>query len=139
MVVLIDANVVLNYITDRDDPFRASSNKTMELCSQDHIAGYISFHSVSIIWYSLKISNTEKRVWLKDICSILTVTGASHEQVLEAIEQSDFEDFEDCLQDECAQAVQADCLVTCNTKDFSHAKTKIYNPDEFVALFNQIK
>lgn len=48
---------------------------------------------------------------------------------------NDFKDFEDCIQDECAVAVNADCIVTCNVKDFGNAKTKIYNPDEFVALF----
>lgn len=73
-------------------------------------------------------------MWLKDICRILTVTGASHEQVLEAIENAQFKDFEDCLQDECARLVNADCLVTCNLKDFKVAKTKVYSPDEFVAL-----
>ena len=135
MVALIDANVVLNYITDREDPFRIASNKTMDLCSGNDVDGYIAFHSVSIIWYSLKIPNKQKRVWLKNICSILTVVGASHDQVLDAIERDDFKDFEDCLQDECAVAVNADCIVTCNVKDFGNAKTKIYNPDEFVALF----
>ena len=136
MVVLFDANVVLNYITDRDDPFRASSNEAIELCSTEKVEGYIAFHSVSIIWYSLKIPNEEKIMWLKDICSILTVTGASHEQVLNAIERDEFKDFEDCLQDECAKAVHADCIVTCNTKDFTQANTRIYNPDEFVSLFS---
>lgn len=73
-------------------------------------------------------------MWLKDICKILTVTGASHEQVLEAIENIQFKDFEDCLQDECARMVNADCLVTCNLKDFKEAKTRIFNPSAFVAL-----
>ena len=45
-----------------------------------------------------------------------------------------FNDFEDCLQDECARRVNADCLVTCNMKDFRTAKTKVYSPDEFVSL-----
>ncbi len=33
-------------------------------------------------------------MWLKDICRILTVAGASHEQVLEAIDNVQFKDFE---------------------------------------------
>lgn len=74
-------------------------------------------------------------MWLRDMCEILTVVGASHERVLEAIDNVEFKDFEDCLQDECARMVEADCLVTCNWKDFNLAKTKVYNPDELVALF----
>lgn len=134
MVALIDTNVILNYITDREDRFRESSKVVMDLCSQGRIDGYIAFHSLSIIWYSLRIPDEGKRMWLKDICRILTVAGASHEQVLEAIDNVRFKDFEDCLQDECAKMVNADCLVTCNLKDYKEAETKIYSPDEFVAL-----
>ena len=64
----------------------------------------------------------------------MAVACASHEQVLEAIDNVQFNDFVDCLQDECARRVNADCLVTCNMKDFRTAKTKVYSPDEFVSL-----
>ena len=134
MVALIDTNVILNYITDREDRFRDSSKMIMDLCSQGKVEGYIAFHSLSIIWYSLRLPNEGKRLWLKDICRVLTVASASQEQVLEAIDNEQFKDFEDCLQDECARMVNADCLVTCNLKDFKTAKTKVYNPDEFVEL-----
>lgn len=137
MVALIDTNVILNYITDREDRFRDSSKLVMDLCSQGKVDGYIAFHSLSIIWYSLRIPDEGKRMWLKDICRILTVTGASHEQVLEAIDNVQFKDFEDCLQDECAKMVNADCLVTCNIKDFGTSKTSVYSPDEFVSLFKE--
>ena len=136
MVALIDTNVILNYITDREDRFRDSSKIVMDLCSQGRVDGYIAFHSLSIIWYSLRIPDEGKRMWLRDICKILTVTGASHEQILEAIDNIQFADFEDCLQDECARMVNADCLVTCNLKDFKVAKTKVYSPDEFVKLLS---
>ncbi len=134
MVALIDTNVILNYITDREDKFRESSKTVMDLCSQGKIDGYIAFHSLSIIWYSLRIPDEVKRMWLRDICGILTVANASHEQVLEAIDNVQFKDFEDCLQDECARKVHADCLVTCNLKDFKTAKTKVYSPDELVRI-----
>ena len=136
MVALIDTNVILNYITDREDRFRDSSKIVMDLCSQGRVDGYIAFHSLSIIWYSLRIPDEGKRMWLRDICKILTVTGASHEQILEAIDNIQFKDFEVCLQDECARMVNADCLVTCNLKDFKVAKTKVYSPDEFVKLLS---
>ena len=41
MVALIDTNVLLNYITDREDRFRASSKMVMDLCSQGKFDGYI--------------------------------------------------------------------------------------------------
>lgn len=59
MVALIDANVVLNYITDREDRFRESSKMVMDLCSQGIVDGYIAFHSLSIIWYSFRMKVSE--------------------------------------------------------------------------------
>ncbi len=134
MVALLDANVILNYITDRTDPYSSSCKKIMEMCSSGILDGRIAFHSVSIIWYSLKLPDSEKREWLADICDVLKVSSASHDQILEAISNTDFKDFEDCLQDECAIAADADVLITCNTKDYLNAKTRVCDPDEFVSV-----
>ena len=86
----------------------------------------------------MKIPADQKRAWLKDVCCVLTVVGASHEQVMEAIGKESFRDFEDCLQDECAQSANADYLITCNKKDFSTAKTKVVTPDEFLQIMGQV-
>ena len=139
MDIVIDTNVILNYITERDDPFKEASKKIMELCAKEKINGYIAFHSLSIIWYILrKKSDNEKRFWLKNICEILIVVGATHEQVLEAIDQVNFTDFEDCLQDKCAQNIQANYIVTCNINDFKNACTKVINPNEFIKIFEKL-
>ena len=135
MDALIDANVILDYITEREDPFRDGSKKVMELCARDRFRGYMAFHSLSIIWYFLrKRPVKERRFWLRSVCDILTVVGAEHEQVLEAIDNEAFEDFEDCLQDECAWNAGVRYIVTCNVKDFRQAKATVCNPDEFAAL-----
>ena len=132
MVALIDANVILNYITEREDKYLNPSKKIVELCADEAMVGFMAFHTVSIIWYSLRLPAKEKREWLFNICSVIHVVGATHDQVMEAIRNEAFKDFEDCLQDACAQQIGADCLVTCNTKDFAQAKTKVYAPDELI-------
>ena len=71
-------------------------------------------------------------MWLKDICKLLTVAGASHAQVLEAIENVQFKDFEDCLQDRCAKGVKAQYIVTRNTKDFLGSEVPAVLPEEFL-------
>ncbi len=74
-------------------------------------------------------SEEQARAWLNDICNILTVTGATQEQIKEAINNSDFHDFEDCLQDECAVHANVQYIATCNVKDFQYAKTTVVTPD----------
>lgn len=133
MVVLLDTNVVLNYITGRNDSNAEASIKIMELCASETIEGYLSFHSVSIIWYVLrKLHDDERRAWLKNVCELLTVTGASHEEVVAAIENEKFVDFEDCLQDKCAKEVHAEYIVTCNIADYAQSETPAITPTELI-------
>ena len=119
MVLLIDANVVLDYLLHREPNF-SYAKKLLRNCQSDDIDGYIAFHSMSIIWYALrKHPIAERRQALRMIATMLTVVGASHSAVLEAIESNEFSDFEDCLQEKCAENVSADYIVTENVKDYS--------------------
>ena len=133
MDVLIDTNVILNYATR---PFLASSIKVVELCSQGKINGYVAFHSLPTVWYALrKRPEHERRLLLKRLCSFLTVVSTTHEQVIKAIDNIDFQDFEDCLQDKCASNANADYIVTCNVKDYEHSETRSIDPDDFLSVF----
>ena len=136
---LIDTNVLINFITKREDPYTNDCLKIMELCAENAFEGYIAFHSLSIIWYVIKKQETEEkaRAWLSNICDMLTVTGATQAQIKEAVKNSDFHDFEDCLQDKCAVHANAEYIVTCNAKDFQLAKTKIVTPDVFVNIITE--
>lgn len=136
IISLIDTNVIINFITQRDDPYRDECFKVMKLCSENVFTGYIAFHSLSIIWYVVRKQETEEkaRAWLNAICDLLTVTGATQEQVKQAIQNLSFRDFEDCLQDECAVHANAGYIVTCNAKDFRNAKTSVVTPDIFLKI-----
>ena len=103
MVALIDTNVAINYLTNRDDENRVASRRLMELCGKRTVNGYIASHSIPIIWYVLrKYPDQDRRKLLRDLCTILTVVGVTHEAIMAALDQDDFADFEDCLQDQCA-------------------------------------
>jgi predicted nucleic acid-binding protein len=45
-----------------------------------------------------------------------------------------WDDFEDCLIEQCAQKVKADYLLSRDTAGFARAKTTVLTPDEFFAL-----
>ena len=135
MVVLIDTNILLNYITNREDDFLEQSIRIVEMCAKGECVGYIAFHTLSTLWYVLrKRSDKERRENLRDICEIFNVASASQEEILDAIDKSSFADFEDCLQDKCAKEVGADYIITCNTKDFVNSEIAALNPKEFLEL-----
>ena len=133
MVLLIDANVILNYLLQRDDNELDGSNAIIEKCASLDCVGYIAFHTLSILWYVLRKKDEKiRREYLKTICEIFTVASASQDEILKAIENSEFKDFEDCLQDKCAKDVGADYIITCNVKDYINSEVEAITPSEFI-------
>jgi len=136
-VLLIDTNVLLNFITNRDDPYLVHCIEIVKRCADGSCTGYIAFHTLSTLWYVLRKRNgCERREILKDICTIFHVATASQTEILDAIERDFFTDFEDCLQDKCAKDAGADYIITCNVKDFANSEVPAIMPGEFIALLD---
>ena len=139
MKILVDTNVIINYLTRREDKYSEESRQVMDMCADNRLEGYVAFHSLSIIWYTsgrMKETEETRREWLDLVCKILTTASAGHASVVEAVHNAEFRDFEDNLQDICAQSVNADYIVTVNTKDYEHSKVKAVTPDELVRIVN---
>lgn len=132
MAVLVDTNVLIDFLLTREPYFQASA-KLIAKCARGEIDGYIAFHSIPNLWYILRKTPEEKRrEWLTDICSFLRVEGAAHEDVVKAISMREFKDFEDCLQDRCAENVGADYIITRNVKDFEGSAVPAVTPEAFL-------
>ncbi len=54
IISLIDTNVIINFITKRDDPYKNECFEVMKQCAENVFEGYIAFHSLSIIWYIVR-------------------------------------------------------------------------------------
>ena len=130
MKVLIDANIVLDYLLRRDEGNYAE--QIIEKCYNGSIIGYIAFHSISIIWYILDKNKVEnRRDMIYNICDILEVVSISHEDIKKAIKWEEFKDFEDCLQEICAETIGANYIITNNVGDFKLANVKAIAAKEF--------
>ena len=135
MRILIDTNVILDYVADRE-PYATHAYKIIELCITKTIKGGIAAHTVMNLFYILRkeLSVEERKVTLLKLCRVFTVVGIDIAKIISALENDDFHDFEDCLQDECAKDFKADYIVTRNIKDFKCGNTKAIKPDEFLAI-----
>lgn len=132
MVILVDTNVIIDFLTTREPYFDASS-KVIAKCANGELAGYIAFHSIPNLWYILrKVPDDMRRKWLIDICEFLTVVGVNHDEVLRAIRMKDFRDFEDCLQDRCARNIGAKYIITRNVADFTNSEVPAVSPEDFL-------
>ena len=89
MALLIDTNVILNYITNRDDPYLEQSVQVVRCCADGRCTGYTAFHTLSTLWYVLrKRPDKERREILRDICTIFDVATASRTEILDAIDRN---------------------------------------------------
>lgn len=85
MVVLIDTNVIIDFLVARE-PFYDSALRVMEKCASGEADGYMAFHSLPNLWYILrKVPVETRRLWLENVCKVLKVASASQEAVMAAI------------------------------------------------------
>ena len=132
MVVLIDTNVAINYLTNRTDENSVASSRLMTLCGEKTVEGYIIAHAIPIIWYVLrKYPEQDRRTMLRNLCTVLSVAGLNQGDVLSALDREEFSDFEDCLLAVCAESAGCEVIVTRNAKDFGNSAIPAMTPEEF--------
>lgn len=135
MVVLVDTNVIIDFLITRE-PFYQAASEVISRCANRELTGYIAFHSIPNLWYILrKIPEDKRRAWLLDICHFLQVTGTSHEEVIRAIKMREFHDFEDCLQDRCAKNIDAQYIITRNVDDYINSEIPAILPEDFLKIW----
>ncbi|MDR1357871.1 MAG: PIN domain-containing protein [Coriobacteriales bacterium] len=135
MRVLVDTNVLLDYLAKRE-PYLKSSEGIFSACSTGRVDGCVAVHSFPNIFYILRKIYTiaERRSLLLDLCHLFSVEGIDRSTVEAAIRNESFDDFEDALQEECAKAFGADFIVTRNPKDFAASEVPIVSPDDFMKM-----
>lgn len=133
ITVLIDTNIFIDVLQDRI-PFTDNSQAVIGLVTQKKIKGAVAAHSITNLWYILRKthSDEERRNYLLSLFELFDVVSTDKNRLVAALEKSDFKDFEDCLQDECAYAINADYIITRNAKDFESSMVKALTPEEFL-------
>lgn len=57
------------------------------------------------------------------------------QNLINALENESFTDFEDSVQNECSMQINADYIITRNKKDFLSSSITVLEPNEFLKLF----
>jgi predicted nucleic acid-binding protein len=135
--VLIDTDVLIDYITERE-PFFVNAEKIVNLRRQGRFDGYISSQCIANIFYILrkKFSIEERKEILLGLCLMYTVCSITERMNISALENKVFDDFEDCLQMQCALSSSVDYIITRNIKDFEHSEIEAITPDVFLKMFS---
>jgi predicted nucleic acid-binding protein len=130
MRVLIDTNVVLDFLQERE-PFVENAARLFERIDTGEIEGFIAATTITNIYYIVR--KAAGKVIAKDaiaqILSDLNICAVD----LEILEQAlvlNFEDFEDAVQYACAVVHNFDAIVTCDASGFVNAEIPVVLPED---------
>ena len=134
-IVFLDTNIIIDYLQNRE-PFAEYAAAIFKLCVDKQISAHISAQSVADIFYILRKDYTvdERKTLLLGLCQMFNVVGADKTIVINALTNKEFNDFEDCIQVECAKIAEAEYIITRNIIDFKASVIMPVLPEDFLKL-----
>lgn len=132
--LFIDTNIVLDLLAKR--PEYASAAQLFTLGDNGTVDLYVSSLSFANMNYILrKLLGKEKTIQvLRDLELVVSITNLDGKIVQLALNDLDFNDFEDALQYYSAVEIGADVIITRNLPDFKHSKIPVLTADQYLKL-----
>ena len=132
MDLLIDSNVILDYILERE-PFFNMAEKVLNLSdNHNNITLNVSASAVTDINYiayrNLKNQDLVYNL-VKKVLSMVKIAAVSEKEIIDAINLN-WKDFEDAVQYSVAASNDFDGIVTRNMQGFDNDAVKIFTPEE---------
>lgn len=137
MKALIDVNVVLDVLLDRE-PHAAASAAVWAAIEVGVAKGVLAAHAITTIHYLVRKERGNAKA--KDtIAAILRVFGvaAVDETAIRNALALPFGDFEDAVTAATAQTVGCDLIVSRNPRDFRGSPVRVLAPEAAAHIFAQ--
>ena len=135
MKVFLDANVILDYLTDRQ-PFADDAEAVVDFCVAEGNVGKVAPLTICNAVYILSkvIGKRQAEETIKELIDLIGLLGVAPESVSENIAANRI-DFEDSVQ--LAEAVNwgAEAIVTRDKNGFIDSQIPVFTPAEFVAKY----
>jgi len=133
MTVVIDTNVILDYVLERESFARTAAD-----CLERLIAGkakvYLTANTITDIYYisrrQLKTVAAAKEI-IRKLLRAFQVAPVDGSDCAKALDTG-VDDYEDAVLCVCAKKVKAEYIITRNVKDFAASQVKAILPNEFV-------
>ena len=110
MKILIDTNVILDFLLERD-PFFANAVQLMKIIDEGELKAYITANSITDIVYIARktYSLDEIRNVVLSLMEKINIIGVGREDIISAFDLG-FSDFEDALQSACSDKAEVDYI-----------------------------
>ena len=134
MKVLIDTNVLLDVLLEREGKFKSSA-VVWELCAKEKVDAYVAAISFNNIHYIVTAQKSREIAYravtlVRDIFRTVLLNDRIINQSIDA----QWKDFEDAIQYFSAIHADADYIVTRNVSDFPKEGIAIMTPEDFISF-----
>ena len=133
MVLLIDANIILDVLLNRPDYVKDSA-MIWKLCETEQMKGYVSTLTFANLVYIMrkqldpeKIEDVFHKLNLIFEFADFSVSDLTHAADL------NWNDFEDAVHSVTAERIHADYIITRNVRDFSKSRVMAFTPSDLLA------
>ena len=135
MKVFLDANVILDYLTDRQ-PFADDAEAVVDFCaSEGNVAKITTLTACNAVYILSKVIGKQlAEEKIKELIDIIGLVGVTPESVSSNLAASHV-DFEDSVQLSEAIKWNADAIVTRDKRGFSNSPIPVYSPADFISTY----
>lgn len=133
MRVLLDTNVVLDLLLDRDE-HAANAELIFAAIEEGLHTGLLCATTLTTVHYlaSKAVGKSGARRQLGQLMTLFEIAPVNR-AVLEAALEGGFADFEDAVLCEAGRQARADALITRNARDFKKAAVPVFTPAQWLA------
>jgi len=130
MQVLIDTNVVLDFLQERE-PFVENAARLFERIDAGKIEGFIAATTITNIYYIVRraAGRAVAQDAITQVLSDLNICTVNLEVLEQALTFS-FEDYEDAVQYACAVAYSVDAIATRDVSGFINSEIPVVLPED---------
>lgn len=135
MRLLIDANILLDVLENRQPHLEASSI-IWKLCEVGRAEGYVSALTFANLVYVMRkelSADQVEEIWKK--LRLIFFIADLTEKDMENAATAKWDDFEDALQSATASRIGADYIVTRNEKDYKSSTVPAISPADLLKQF----
>lgn len=135
MRLLIDANILLDVLENRQPHIEASSI-IWKLCEVGRAEGYVSALTFANLVYVMRkelSADQVEEIWKK--LRLIFFIADLTEKDMENAATAKWDDFEDAIQSATASRIGADYIVTRNEKDYKSSTVPAISPADLLKQF----
>jgi predicted nucleic acid-binding protein len=134
--VLLDTNVILDFALDRT-PFDEQTSSIIKSIEEGKLQAFVTASSITDIFYiaSRSVGKQQAKDFLTSLFSFVEILEIGKEIIIRSL-NSEFEDFEDAVQNFSAIENDINIIITRNKKDFNQSSLTILTPDEFLSTLH---